>query len=80
MINENCCIFRTRLTSYEAKSLVALLHSKDEVLLEKALTTIGNTGTFEDNQVSISAHVFPKIVGKNLAHFCGIAEVLVSLS
>ena len=41
----------TRLTPFEAKSLVALLHSKDEAMLERALTTIGNHGTFEDNQV-----------------------------
>lgn len=43
---------RTKLTRYEAKSLVALLHSKDSEVLQKTLTTIGNHGTFEDNQVS----------------------------
>lgn len=41
----------TKLTRYEAKSLVALLHSKDSEVLQKTLTTIGNHGTFEDNQI-----------------------------
>ncbi|KAK7868758.1 hypothetical protein R5R35_002553 [Gryllus longicercus] len=38
------------ITAHEAKSLVALLHSSDEVLLERTLTTIGNCGTFMANQ------------------------------
>ncbi|GLH08332.1 Armadillo repeat-containing protein 10 [Gryllus bimaculatus] len=38
------------ITAHEAKSLVALLHSSDEVLLERTLTTIGNCGTFTANQ------------------------------
>jgi hypothetical protein len=39
------------MTAHEAKSLVALLHSSDELLLERTLTTIGNCGTFSANQV-----------------------------
>jgi hypothetical protein len=39
------------MTAHEAKSLVALLHSNDELLLERTLTTIGNCGTFSANQV-----------------------------
>lgn len=39
------------ITAHEAKSLVALLHSGDELLLERTLTTIGNCGTFSANQV-----------------------------
>ena len=35
----------------EAKSLVALLHSKDEIILEKALITISNSAAFTSNQV-----------------------------
>ncbi|XP_069693053.1 armadillo repeat-containing protein 10-like isoform X2 [Periplaneta americana] len=38
------------ITAHEAKSLVALLHSNDELLLERTLTTIGNCGTFSANQ------------------------------
>lgn len=40
------------MTFHEAKSLVALLHSNDEVLLERTLTTIANCGTFASNQVT----------------------------
>ncbi|XP_065206810.1 uncharacterized protein LOC135836114 isoform X2 [Planococcus citri] len=39
-----------KITRFEAKSLVALLHSKDNALLERTLTTIGNHATFEENQ------------------------------
>lgn len=38
-------------TPYEAKSLVALLHSKDPAILEKALVTISNSAAFTINQV-----------------------------
>nr|CAD7600522.1 unnamed protein product [Timema genevievae] len=38
------------ITAHEAKSLVALLHSRDELLLERTLTTIANCGTFSANQ------------------------------
>ncbi|XP_063219640.1 uncharacterized protein LOC134529454 isoform X2 [Bacillus rossius redtenbacheri] len=38
------------LTKQEAKSLVALLHSNNDVLLEQTLVTIGNYGTFARNQ------------------------------
>lgn len=38
------------MTFHEAKSLVALLHSNDELLLERTLTTIANCGTFASNQ------------------------------
>lgn len=38
------------ITANEAKSLVALLHSNDEILLERTLITIGNCGTFSANQ------------------------------
>ncbi|XP_071440237.1 G-protein coupled receptor-associated sorting protein 2-like isoform X1 [Hetaerina americana] len=38
------------ISTHEAKSLVALLHSNDATLLEKTLTTIGNCGTFAANQ------------------------------
>jgi hypothetical protein len=39
------------ITAHEAKSLVALLHSSDELLLERTLATICNCGTFSANQV-----------------------------
>jgi len=39
------------ITPHEAKSLVALLHSSDELLLERTLVTICNCGTFSANQV-----------------------------
>lgn len=42
-----------KITQQEAKCLVALLHSKGSEVLEKALTTIGNNATFEENQVII---------------------------
>lgn len=45
-----------KITGFEAKSLVALLHSKDNALLERTLTTIGNHATFEENQVN-SFHI-----------------------
>ncbi|XP_059091044.1 uncharacterized protein LOC131886663 isoform X2 [Tigriopus californicus] len=38
------------LTPYEAKSLVALLHSKDANTLEKALVTVSNSAAFTTNQ------------------------------
>lgn len=38
------------MTSAEAKSLVALLHSKDDILVEKTLITVANCGTFAANQ------------------------------
>ncbi|XP_065349737.1 uncharacterized protein LOC135945789 isoform X2 [Cloeon dipterum] len=42
---------RNRVISpHEAKSLTALLHSTDDVLLERTLTTIGDCGTFQQNQ------------------------------
>nr|CAD7392477.1 unnamed protein product [Timema cristinae] len=41
------------ITAHEAKSLVALLHSHDELLLERTLTTIANCGTFSANQDAI---------------------------
>ena len=39
------------LTPYEARSLVALLHSKDAQMLEKALVTVSNSAAFTTNQV-----------------------------
>lgn len=39
------------LTPYEAKSLVALLHSRDPDMVEKALVTISNSAAFTSNQV-----------------------------
>jgi len=44
-------LFYRVITPHEAKSLVALLHSSDELLLERTLTTICNCGTFSANQV-----------------------------
>nr|CAD7256239.1 unnamed protein product [Timema shepardi] len=41
------------ITAHEAKSLVALLHSHDELLLERTLITIANCGTFSANQDAI---------------------------
>ncbi|XP_026282635.1 uncharacterized protein LOC113209379 [Frankliniella occidentalis] len=38
------------MTSHEAKSLIALLHSSDDALLERTLTTIANCSTFTANQ------------------------------
>uniref|UniRef100_A0A1B6KVG7 Armadillo repeat-containing domain-containing protein n=1 Tax=Graphocephala atropunctata TaxID=36148 RepID=A0A1B6KVG7_9HEMI len=38
------------MAASEAKSLVALLHSNDEILLERTLITIANCGTFAGNQ------------------------------
>ncbi|XP_046984848.1 uncharacterized protein LOC124555094 isoform X4 [Schistocerca americana] len=38
------------ITANEAKSLVALLHTNDDLLLERTLMTIGNCGTFSANQ------------------------------
>nr|CAD7428635.1 unnamed protein product [Timema monikensis] len=48
------------ITAHEAKSLVALLHSHDELLLERTLTTIANCGTFSANQATV-AMVFPQV-------------------
>ncbi len=42
------------LTPYEAKSLVALLHSKDGDMVERALITISNSAAFTANQVDTS--------------------------
>ena len=39
-------------TPYEAKSLVALLHSKDAAILERALVTVSNSAAFTANQVN----------------------------
>ena len=39
------------LTPYEAKSLVALLHSKDTETLKRTLVTISNCAAFTRNQV-----------------------------
>ena len=44
-------LFYRVITPHEAKSLVALLHSSDELLLERTLVTICNCGTFSANQV-----------------------------
>lgn len=41
------------ISQHEAKSLTALLHSTDDVLLERTLTIIGDCGTFQQNQVCI---------------------------
>ena len=41
-------------TPYEAKSLVALLHSKDAAILERALITVSNSAAFTANQVSVA--------------------------
>ncbi|KAF4532266.1 hypothetical protein B566_EDAN016448 [Ephemera danica] len=38
------------ISPHEAKSLSALLHSSDDVLLERTLTIIGDCGTFSANQ------------------------------
>lgn len=38
------------MTAHEAKSLIALLHSSDDALLERTLTTIANCSTFTANQ------------------------------
>ena len=42
---------RRVLTPYEAKSLVAMLHSRDPLLLERALVTVSNSAAFTANQV-----------------------------
>jgi hypothetical protein len=47
----NLLFFRI-LTPYEAKSLVAMLHTKDSDMLEKALVTVSNSAAFTQNQVS----------------------------
>ena len=39
------------LTPYEASSLVALLHTRDCEILERALVTVSNTSAFSANQV-----------------------------
>ena len=44
-------IFFRILTPYEASSLVALLHTKDCEILERALVTVSNTAAFSTNQV-----------------------------
>ncbi|KAJ1520025.1 hypothetical protein ONE63_004255 [Megalurothrips usitatus] len=41
------------LSPHEAKSLIALLHSSDDALLERTLTTIANCSTFTANQDAI---------------------------
>jgi len=47
-------LFTCRVISpHEAKSLTALLHSTDDVLLERTLFIIGDCGTFQQNQVRI---------------------------
>lgn len=51
------------LGASEAKSLVALLHSNDEVLLERTLVTIANCGTFAGNQVT---HLFIYYISNNI--------------
>ena len=40
------------LTPYEASSLVALLHTKDCEILERALVTVSNSAAFSTNQVN----------------------------
>ena len=44
-------LFLRVLTPYEAKSLVAMLHSRDPLLLERALVTVSNSAAFTANQV-----------------------------
>ncbi len=38
------------MDAYEAKTLVALLYTSDEGVLERALVTLANLATFEINQ------------------------------
>lgn len=47
---ETLCNWDRVITPHEAKSLVALLHSSDELLLERTLVTICNCATFSANQ------------------------------
>ena len=49
MSNEVIC--RRILTPYEAKSLVAMLHSRDPLMLERSLVTVSNSVAFTANQV-----------------------------
>ena len=42
------------LTPYEASSLVALLHTKDCEILERALVTVSNSAAFSSNQVNVT--------------------------
>ena len=42
------------LTPYEASSLVALLHTKDCEILERALVTVSNSAAFSTNQVKLN--------------------------
>ena len=47
-----CTVCRRRiLTPYEAKSLVAMLHSRDPLMLERSLVTVSNSAAFTANQV-----------------------------
>ena len=57
------------LTPYEAKSLVALLHSKDCETLERVLVTVSNSAAFTANQVSQFLHHF-------MSSFCASRFVL----
>ena len=50
-------LFHRILTPYEASSLVALLHTKDCEILERALVTVSNTAAFTTNQVSKKIYV-----------------------
>ena len=51
-------IFSRILTPYEASSLVALLHTKDCEILERALVTVSNTAAFSTNQVYIAQRCY----------------------
>ena len=51
-------IFFRILTPYEASSLVALLHTKDCEILERALVTVSNTAAFSTNQVCIAQRCY----------------------
>ena len=45
------------LTPYEASSLVALLHTKDCEILERALVTVSNSAAFSSNQVNVTVTI-----------------------
>jgi len=63
------------LTPYEAKSLVALLHSKDCDTLERVLVTVANSAAFSANQVRPISNITHK-EGRG----CGLVVIALAYS
>nr|CAD7408282.1 unnamed protein product [Timema poppensis] len=68
------------ITAHEAKSLVALLHSHDELLLERTLITIANCGTFSANQIQDAIPLLLTFVNKEQPTEKLLLSALLTLS